>query len=132
VIILRNSSKKLVGKYVENYYKIDHFLTIMTKIDDIIDKLQTDEGRRQAQIRGRGGIIDPSSIIPFMSRANYFMEMAKSHEKKGDKKEADINYRQAMLSYEKAGVFSYAENIARIIGDDEMVKVYHDVILHVR
>ena len=43
-----------------------------------------------------------------------------------------MNYKQAMLSYERAGVFSYAQNVAKIIGDSEMEKIYEDVILYIR
>jgi adenylate kinase family enzyme len=60
------------------------------------------------------------------------MEVAKKHGMLGDKREERINYRQAMLAYEKAGVFSYAQNVAQILGDKEMEQVYHDIIRYVK
>lgn len=104
----------------------------MTKINDIIEKLQTPEGKVQASKRYSGDSEDINLIISAISRAQYFMEIAKSHEIVGDKKEAKMNYKQAMLSYERAGVFSYAQNVAKIIGDSEMEKIYEDVILYIR
>ena len=104
----------------------------MTHLDDMIDKLQTPEGKRQASLRLSGDSIDVSLIQSSMSRAQYFMEVAKKHGMLGDKREERINYRQAMLAYEKAGVFSDAKNVAQILGDKEMEQVYHDIIRYVK
>jgi len=96
----------------------------MTQIDEIINKLQTPEGKMQATLRFSGDSVDIGLIQSSMSRAQYFMDVARAHEIVGDKKEAKINYKQAMLSYEKAGVFSYAQNVAKILSDTKMTQIY--------
>ena len=101
----------------------------MTVIDDTINRLLTPEGRMQARLRITGGKCDVGHIQSSMSRAEYYMQMAKTHEKNGDKKEAKMNYRQAMISYERAGVFSMAQNVAEILGDREMHDVYHQMLI---
>ena len=101
----------------------------MTEIDDLINKLQTKEGKRHATTRHQGGSIDSAAIVPFMHRAQHYMKMAQKHEIAGDKKEAKINYKQAMLAYERAGVFSYAGNVAGILEDTEMQDIYYKLIM---
>ncbi len=101
----------------------------MTQIDDLINKLQTEEGKEHAIKRLEGGPIDSAAITPFVHRAQHYMKMAQTHEIAGDKKEARINYKQAMLAYERAGVFSYAGNIASILEDKEMEDTYYKLIM---
>ncbi len=103
----------------------------MAVIDDVIDKLQTPEGKKHARLRATGGQSDISQVQSFVFRADHYRQMATRHEKNGDKHEARINYRQAMLSYERAGVFSMAKNVAEILGDKEMQETYRNVLIHV-
>ncbi len=101
----------------------------MTQIDNLIDKLQTKEGKRHATLRLEGDSIDVAVIQSNMSMAQGYMQMAQSHEISGDKKEARIYYKQAMLAYERAGVFSYAGNVAGILEEKEMQDTYYKIIL---
>jgi len=104
----------------------------MAQLKDIIDKLLTEEGKKQVTLRLTGDLRDIFLIQSSMNQAEHFMEMAKSQRIKCDKEHEKLYYRQAMLYYEKAGVFSQARNIARILGDTEMEEVYLQVLLHTR
>jgi hypothetical protein len=104
----------------------------MTHLDDMIDKLLTPEGKIQASSRLSNKDIDVYQIQSSTSRAEYFMQTAQSYGSEKDDNNRQLNLKLAMKAYEQAGVFSQAQNVARMLGDTEMEKVYQDILEHVR
>lgn len=100
----------------------------MTDIQELIDKLHTEEGKQHAREKIKGNSTVNNKTLPVViAQAQGHLEKARAFENENNTEKAQSSYKQAMHCYEKAGIFSFASSVAELIGDQELKSTYHQI-----